>query len=254
MITRILQSTSVTGRHRVHGLVFDAGVLLGNCFLPGTLAGFGEQQVPDRTIGFLLIVAVATQLAGAMLKARPLRARLSQRAAAQGSGCADWLMGILLFPLHFILFSVVAMMALSLLGIFDPDAASSRLLGNGWVPTSLLIAGLTTAMVWRAGKRPDDEETEGQFPIVREYVADVLLWVSVSITTRYFSLYELIGPTSGLGLSLRSAVLLVALSLLFVAFYLPSRTLFLVEDHRHVGTWARMWLAMVPLAWRILVG
>jgi hypothetical protein len=78
----------------------------------------------------------------------------------------------------------------------------------------------------------------------------------VSIVTRFFweTWYLEIEPSRGIGISLRAIVLLVSLSLLFVVFYMPSRYLFLVEDYRYVRTWVRMWIAMLPLAWLVLVG
>jgi hypothetical protein len=164
-------------------------------------------------------------------------------------------MGALLF-LHFILFSVISLMSLSLLGIVDLiDRSSSG--DDIWVGVSLLIAGLLTYTVWRAGKRPDKSPTKViRYPFAQEALADGLLWISVSIITRFFwdSWYLELEPSRGIGISPRGIVLLVSLSLLFVVFYIPGRYLFLVEDYRYWRTWARMWVAMLPLMWFVLVG
>ncbi len=95
-----------------------------------------------------------------------------------------------------------------------------------------------------------------KYPIAQEALADGLLWISVSIITRFFweSWYIEIETSRGIGFSQRGIVLLVSLSLLFVVFYIPSRYLFLVEDYRYGRTWVRMWVAMLPLAWLVLVG
>jgi hypothetical protein len=125
------------------------------------------------------------------------------------------------------------------------------------VAVSLLIGGLLTYFVWRAGKRPDKVPTKViNYPIAQEALADGLLWISVSIITRFFweTWYLEIEPSRGIGISLRAVVLLVSLSLLFIVFYIPSRYLFLVEDYRYGKTWVRMWVAMLPLAWLVLVG
>ncbi len=147
-------------------------------------------------------------------------------------------------------------MTLGLLGVVDLGDRSSS--GDDlWVGVSLLIAGLLTYTVWRAGKRPEKGPTKMiKYPIAQEALADGLLWISVSIVTRFFweTWYLEIEPSKGMGFSLVAVVLIVALSLLFVVFYMPSRYLFLVEDYRYGKTWVWMWVAMLPLVWLILVG
>jgi hypothetical protein len=164
-------------------------------------------------------------------------------------------MDALLF-FHFILFSVICLMSMGLLGIVDMvDRSSSG--DDLWVVVSLIIAALLTYMVRRAGKRPEKAPTKIiKYPFIQEALADGLLLISVSIVTRFFweTWYLELEPSRGIGISSRSIVLLVALSLLFVVFYLPSRYLFLVEDYRYGRTWIRMWVAMLPLAWLVLVG
>ena len=244
----------LTSPDRVRGFIFDAAVLAGNIVFTVSVLDQSE-NIPDRTIGILLGVAVTTQLLGAVLKTGPLHYRLSGTSPRQKADVLDKFMSVLLFW-HFILFTIVSLMSMSLLGIVDfVDRSSSG--DDLWVGVSLLIAGLLTYFVWRAGKPPNKIPTKPiKYPIAREALADGLLWISVSIITRFFweTWYLEIEPSRGIGFSSRGIVLLVSLSLLFIVFYIPSRYLFLVEDYRYARTWVRMWVAMLPLVWLVLVG
>jgi hypothetical protein len=253
-MNRIQQLTFPANPNTIHGFIFDLAVLVGNIVFSVSILDLGE-NLPDRTIGILLGAAVITQLLGAVLKTKPLRYRLSGTPARSSADILDKFMDALLF-FHFILFSVICLMALGLLDIVEmADNSSSG--DDLWVVVSLIIAGLLTFMVRRAGKRPDEAPTKMiKYPFIQEALADGLLLISVSIVTRFFweTWYIELETSRGIGLSSRSIVLLTALSLLFVVFYLPSRYLFLVEDYRYARTWVRMWVAMLPLAWLVLVG
>jgi len=80
--------------------------------------------------------------------------------------------------------------------------------------------------------------------------------VSVSLVTRIFwdGLVWLIEPASGIGMSGRGITLLVAVTFLYMFFYLPGRYLFLVEDYHSVLTWIQVWLAMLPVVWLVIFG
>ena len=244
----------LTSPDRVRGFIFDLAVLAGNIVFTVSILAQSE-NLPDRTIGILLGVAVITQLLGAVLKTNPLKYRLSGTSLRPTADMLDKFMSALLF-LHFILFTIICLMSLALLGVVDLEETASS--GQDiWVAVSLLIGGLLTYFVWRAGKQPDRVPTKMiKYPIAQEALADGLLWISVSIITRFFweTWYLEIEPSRGIGISLRAVVLLVSLSLLFIVFYIPSRYLFLVEDYRYGRTWVRMWVAMLPLAWLVLVG
>jgi hypothetical protein len=248
------QTSIVNSPDRVRGFVFDLAVLAGNIIFTFSILERSD-DFPDRDIGFLLLAAMITQFLGAVLKSRPLQHRLSGRSPRKTDDLLDKFMGVLLF-FHFILFTIICLMTLSLLGVVDLGDRSSS--GDDlWVGVSLLIAGLLTYTVWRAGKRPEKAPTKMiKYPIAQEALADGLLWISVSIVTRFFweTWYLEIEPSRGIGISLRAIVLLVSLSLLFVVFYMPSRYLFLVEDYRYGKTWVWMWVAMLPLVWLILIG
>ena len=253
-MNRLSQSTIINSTHRVRGFVFDLAVLAGNIIFTFSILERSD-DFPDRDIGFLLLAAMITQFLGAVLKSRPLQFRLSGRSPRKTDDLLDKFMGVLLF-FHFILFTIICLMTLGLLGVVDlADRSSSG--DDLWVGVSILIAGLLTYTVWRAGKRPEKAPTKMiKYPIAQEALADGLLWISVSIVTRFFweTWYLEIEPSRGIGISLRAIVLLVSLSLLFVVFYMPSRYLFLVEDYRYGKTWVWMWVAMLPLVWIILVG
>ena len=250
----IPQFSILSSPQKVRGFIFDLAILGGNIVFTVSILD-RSQDLPDRTIGILLGVAVITQLLGAVLKTNPLKYRLSGSPPRATADIFDKFMDVLLF-FHFILFTIISLMTLGLLEIADlVDRSSSG--DDIWVIVSILIAGILTYFVWRAGKRPEEVPTKNiKYPFVQESLADGLLWISVSIITRFFweTWYLEIEPTRGIGISLRAIVLLVALSLLFVVFYMPSRYLFLVEDYRYIRTWLRMWVAMLPLAWLVLVG
>ena len=163
----------LTSPDRVRGFIFDLAVLAGNIAFTVSILDQSE-NLPDRTIGILLGVAVTTQLLGAVLKTGPLHDRLSGTSPRQNADVLDKFISALLF-LHFLLFTIISLMSLGLLGIVDlVDRSSSG--DDIWVGVSLLIGGLLTYFVWRAGKRPDKVPTKMiSFPIAQEALADGLL-------------------------------------------------------------------------------
>ena len=199
----IHQLSILTSPDRVRGFIFDLAVFAGNIVFTVSILDRSE-NLSDRNIGILLNVAVITQLLGAVLKTNPLKYRLSGTSPRHAADMLDKFMGALLF-FHFILFSVICLMSLGLLGIVDlVDRSSSG--EDIWVGVSLLIAGLLTYTVGRAGKRPRREPTKMiTHPIAQEALADGLLWISVSIITRFFweTWYLEIEPSRGIGFSSR---------------------------------------------------
>lgn len=239
---------------KIHGLIFDGAMFLGNIALIGYLPRLGD-DVADTTAGALMLLAVLTQTTGAWWKKGYLGLRLANRRSPLPQGFAKGFMNILLF-LHFLLFSVITLLALALLGIYEIESSESIFRGDIWVPIALIIGGITTAVVRRAGI-PDGSGT--RMRIRRswlEYGADGLLWVSVTIVTRTFwdSLVLMIEPSRGIGFSVLGIVLIVAVFLLFVFLYLPSRYLFLVEDYDSLLTWVQVFVAMLPVIWLVIVG
>jgi hypothetical protein len=128
--------------------------------------------------------------------------------------------------------------------------------GESWVVISLMVGALTTFLVISAEQYKVDDQHVVTSPRWLEFGADGLLWVSVGIVTRTFwdSLITLIEPSSGTGISGKAIVLLVAMSILYMFFYLPSRYLFLVEDYQQVLTWLQIRAAMLPVVWLVIIG
>jgi hypothetical protein len=233
---------------RIHGLIFDGAFFLGNVVWLGSY-GNNVDNLPDKTIGLILGIAIITQFLGAWLKQGSLGQRLQQ--TPKGQGVLDGWMNLLIF-LHFILFTVIALMCFMLLRQEDNSTQEDY-----WVLVAALIAGITSYMVWRAGKGNDTKGHKERGLGLTEYVADGLLWVSISIITRFFwdTWYVELTPSRGIGLSGNGIILILGLSILFVVFFLPGRYLYLIEDYRFPGTWLRMWLVgMAPLIWFIIVG
>ena len=239
-----------------HGLVFDTAVLLTN-LLFFNLIPTNPDEWSECVLVWLLTLAVLAQLIGAMLKRPYLQQRLIEKGQVEKEGCAtSFMYGLLLF--HFILFAVSIIMALALSGIYDlrPEANNSDV----WIVVALVMAGVTTGVVYGAGKRPLPPKTSTKIPEVPngygEYLADAALWLSVTILTQAFwqTLLAEIEPATGSGLTLMSLVLFIAMSLLFIFFYLPARYLYFVEDYHSPLTWVQAWLAMLPVAWRIFIG
>lgn len=248
-------SSGVLQPHRLHGLVFDGLAIAGSVLLVAAFPESGE-TLPERSTGFLLMAAVLAQNLGALAKTGPLQQRLGRRTPAESPGCSDRFMQLLLFW-HFILFTIAVAMAFGLLGIVDLNSTGTETGLEVWPAIAMLIAGITTFTVWRAGKKSIRDEQDGSTRPGFEYGADVLLSLSVSIITFFFWDVVVVGSVDsaiGIGFGTRGLVLVLSLSFLFTVFYLPSRYLFLIEDARYAGTWARVWLVMLALAWRVLLG
>lgn len=245
---RVNQLTHAIAAEKRRGLLFDGAVFLSVGLGAGLIAG-DAGALTDTFVGFLLLFALLTQIVGALLKKGPLGRRLAVRERRAQADLLDRFMDGLLV-LHFILFTVITLMALALLGVAPGE------LSDGWVALGLSCGALATFAVWRAAKVGEGSAGATHFSAGTEYLADGLLWISVSIVTHTFwvMLAGDVGVAAGIGLNGRALVLLIALSFLFVAFYLPARYLFLVEDYRSPLTWLQMWLVMLPVARLVLSG
>lgn len=238
---------------KIHGLLFDGAVFAGSIVLASRLPRLGD-EVADSAAGILLLAAVLAQAAGAYGKRPYLRWRLSGRKRSSSGGLAWGFMQALLF-IHFLLFTVMTLFGLSLLGIARLDDAPGFFQGDLWVLASLLAGAAVTLMV-RSASQPGVRDAPPPGPGWLEYAADGLLWLSVILVTRFFwdGLLLMAEPAAGSGFSGSGLLLLAALSLLFVFFYLPCRYLFLVEDYRSPLTWLQLWTAMLPAAWLVFAG
>lgn len=240
--------------YRIHGIIFDLGFLFGNFVIIGPLLDRND-PISDQTLGYLLLAAVAAQFIGALIKKRPLGARLTDASEGDEDDVPRKFMNALLF-FHFIIFTVFTLMGLSLIGAIDPSQEGTFWGDDIWIILSLLVGVSTTFVVLRAGQPAEKIEGGNPFSWLVEYGADLLLSISVIIITRFMweELFTDLTNVTGIGLNGRSVVFLGALSILFVVFYLPGRYLFFIEDYRHPGTWLRLWLPMLPIAWTVLIG
>ena len=179
-----LLSSGLLRPQRFHGLLFDGLVFTGNILL-ATLLPRTSEELSERTTGLLLLVAVVAQFLGALAKTGPLRQRLIPGTRSDDMGCRGYFMGLLIF-LHFILFAVTATLAFGLLDIGDLNSTGGATGLELWPAFTMLIAGITTYAVWRAGKG-STRDVQGRvlLPGV-EYGADVMLSLSVSIITGFF--------------------------------------------------------------------
>ena len=160
---------------------------------------------------------------------------------------------MLLF-LHFLLFTLITLFSFTLFGFTQLE--NSETLFLVWMLAGFLIGGLTTYLV-RTAAGPANPAVVSIGPPWLEPAGDVLLWISAMIITRVFwgGLLDLLrsgpglpGPTSG-----QALLLLGAIGVLFLFFYLPVRYLFLVEDYRSGWTWIQMLAAWLPALGLVLV-
>ena len=239
---------------RAQGLLFDGGMVLANFIILTSLNQVPVTNFTDVRTGFLLGLGILTQFVGAYLKKGPLRQRI-EAAADQQASYRENVLGCHSF-IHFIFFLLAAAMALALVGFVNLDEANSWR-EFIWLLISFVAATLTSGMVWLAIRNPNNEHSPDIRWRYQELAANVLLWLSASILTRFFSTALLFEsePLTYLGFSLRAFVLIAATSALFMVFYVPSRLLFLAEDYKYPATWLRLWLvAMLPLLSVVLLG
>lgn len=239
---------------KVHGLVFDGANFFGSIINLSFVPTLGDEVV-STTGGALLLLAVASQMAGALLKRAYLPARLANRRESSKDRLKNGFLSLLLFN-HFLLFSVISLFGFSLLGIYDIQGSGGFYQGDVWVFISLVVGGLCTYFVFLAERGGPTAARRREWAGWLEFGADGLLWISVSLVTRIFwdGLVEIIEPSRGIGLNSTGLVLMVAMSILYLFFYLPSRYLFLVEDYRSGWTWIQISVAMLPVIWLVVVG
>lgn len=232
---------------KIQGLIFDGATFLTNFVLLSFIGSTSLETMDDAKIGLFLGIGVLAQLAGALLKRVPLQNRLFYKESKFSEQRNNFL-GCLTF-IHFIFFLIVVAMTLTLVGFVSLDE-SEGWREFFWFTASFAIAATISGIVWVSIHNPGKKtppEVKWRF---QEIGANILLWISTSILTRYFwttLLFESEPPTY-MGFSMRAFVLIAAVSALFMVFYVPSRLLFLAEDYKYPVTWLRLWLvAMLPL-------
>jgi hypothetical protein len=235
------------------GLIFDLAVFVFNVFLIRLLTrrvgGLMEQtyladdEQAGHTFFIIITAAFAAQIVGAILKRRPLQARMAARGekASDGFGC--------LLILHFSLMLVTgaAILALSPLG-------SS---GGGWIVLLFFVCIVPTALVWRAmtpyGKPPAPDWRSSR---AAELAADLCLFAYMLVNLAVWNTVTSGSATrvTGVGDLFSRALGFVILSPVILLFYIPPRLLFLVEDWKYPATWISMTVAVAPVAYRFIIG
>jgi hypothetical protein len=248
-----LQSVGWFFSFNPRALIFDVAVLGGNLFLLDRLAQIGEDGT-DRQVGVLLAAALISQLLGALIKVRPLRARLYEEKIPATENRTN-VIGCLAFT-GFILYIVIAAMALALLGVLSPVEAGGDTPDFIWIGASAVIGFLIASVVWYAASPPKHPLASRPWHPVVELAADILLYCSALIITALFwsSWQQLVAPGFGAGISIRALILVLGSSVIFFVFYIPPRLLYMVEDYDNPLAWLRMWLVMLPLAWQVVGG
>ena len=234
------------------GLVFDLAVFVFNVFLIRLLTRrvgglmkqtyLADDEQAAHTFFIIITAAFAAQIVGAILKRRPLQARLAARGekASDNFGC--------LLILHFALMLVTgaAILALSPLG---PS--------GGWIVLLFFVCIVPTALVWRAmtpySKPPAPDWRSSR---AAEMVADLCLFAYMLVNLAVWNTVTAGSAprVTGVGDLFSRALGFVILSPVILLFYLPPRLLFLVEDWKYRATWISMTLAVAPVAYRFIIG
>lgn len=234
------------------GLLFDLGVFVLNVFLVRLLTRhvgrllsqtfLADDPQAARTFLIIISAASAAQIAGAVLKRRPLQARL----LARGEG-VNTLLGCFLI-LHFALTLVTAACIMALL--------SSKSSG-GLTVLVMLFSVIPTVLVWRAltpYKKPPPTDWRNSHAV--ETVADLCLFAYMVVNLAVWNTVTAgsNARASGVGDLLSRALGFVLMSPVILLFYIPPRLLFLVEDYKYPATWISMTLAVAPVAYRLIIG
>jgi hypothetical protein len=234
------------------GLLFDLAVFVCNVFLVRVLTRhvgrllsqtfLADDPQASRTLLYVVSAAMCAQIVGAWLKRRPLQARMRARGQEVGGAFT------LLLILHFALTLVTAAGILALLPSEVP---------GGYTVLVILFSMIPTALVWRAltpyrnPPEPDWRnsravETFADFCLFAYMLVNLAIWNTVTSGSNM--------RASGIGDVLSRALGFILVSPVILLFYLPPRILFLAEDYRFPATWISMTLAVMPVAYRLIIG
>jgi NADH:ubiquinone oxidoreductase subunit 6 (subunit J) len=234
------------------GLLFDLAVFVVNVFLVRLLTHYvgrllsltflsDDKQAAHRLL-IIVLAASAAQLVGAVLKRRPLQARLLAQHDGGGEAFGCFMI------LHFALTLITSAGIVALLSS-EASGATTVLV--------FFLSMIPTALVWRAitpYKKPPQPDWRNSRAV--EIVADLCLFaymlVNLAIWNTVTSGSNI--RAAGVGDLLSRALGFVLLSPVILLFYLPPRLLFLVEDYKYKATWVSMTLAVAPVAYRVIVG
>jgi hypothetical protein len=252
---------------RIRGLYFDLAVFLGNVFLlPTMLRLIQTKQAEGATNvrgGVLFLAAIAAQATGGYLKRPALQDRLSKRADFRGKPWTQFFGGAapVFLILHYLVFCSALAFGISCFLPYGVDVSKYETHPAFIVAivVFLAVSAVPTLFVARAMiPYPPAEKTSRGTDGLSEHLADALLYFSVEVMVSFWT-----------GLFLESVynahqeggfhpVFAIAMTLLlalpFFMFYVIPRLLFLVEDAKYVGTWVRMFFAMLPVSYHLLKG
>jgi hypothetical protein len=199
--------------------------------------------------GGTLFAAIAFYTVGAVLKRRPLQARLRE----EGRPPLPTGIGILLFILavmHCGLFLICSSFALEALMGGEKTAAP----GGIAMAATLLVGFIPTIMLVRALLPPRRGEENARRLAARELAADLFLYLAIIVIMVWWDGFWAVDLAGGKQASLAMNIVLVLLTTVpFSIFYLAPRFLFLLEDWQYPATWVRAFLVMLPLARHILL-
>jgi hypothetical protein len=234
------------------GLLFDLAVFAVNVFLVRLLTRhigrllsrtfLADDPQSGRALLVVISTALAAQMLGALLKRRPLQARLLARHDGDKGpfGC--------LIILHFALTLVTSAAIVALLPSEAPGLFTVLIFFLSMIPT---------ALVWRAitpYKKPPEPDWRDSRAV--ETLADLCLFAYMLVNLAVWNTVTSGSNVraAGVGDALSRALGFVLLSPVILLFYLPPRLLFLVEDYRYPATWVSMALAVAPVAYRLIIG
>ncbi|MCA1816637.1 MAG: hypothetical protein LC746_09575 [Acidobacteria bacterium] len=235
------------------GLLFDLGVFVCNVFLVRLTTRYvgrllsqtylADDPAAARRLLYIVSAACAAQIVGALLKRRPLQARL----LAQRGGEIGGAFGCLLV-LHFALTLITAAAIMSLL----PTEPS-----GGAVVLVFFLSLIPTALVWRAmtpyKKPPAPDWRDSR---AAELVADLCLFAYMLVNLAVWNTVTAGSNVraAGVGDALSRALGFLLVSPVILLFYIPPRLLFLVEDYKYPAAWISMTVAVAPVAYRLIIG
>lgn len=248
--------------HQYAGIIFDWSVFAFSILL-GILFSFFTSGIASSTISWIVLAMVPCYTAAVVLKQAPLSLRISKINGTDDFKRIKSDMFTFQFLLHCIVFWVIVFAALSQIVI---SGVVSWWDADDQFPPFLigLVVGITlTLMVYRlrsqlyhksgqwvsTSKNPSvvEKKIENKKKLLRqEFIADLLLVISVSFFTTY-----LWGPVvryciSSSNLTTNNGVVefVFLVSLLYICIYLPFRLVYLVEEG---GYSKRQWLSFLFL-------
>lgn len=270
MQKKIAQLTNGFSPEKRQGAYFDGAVFLGNLLFVPLLMRFMQEQAAGASGetsnprgGMLFLAAFVAQALGASLKRPGLQARIAQRDYFKGKNWTQFFGGstVVLLILHYIVFCCAFTFGIA--NLLPPDFHVEAYENNpAYVPiliALMVVASVPTLLVMRALKPyPREEKGAPESGGDSEFIANILLYFSVEAMVSFWSgvllksVYE--GPQQGGFHPVFSVLMTLLLALPFFMFYVIPRLLFLVEDSMYVGTWVRMFIAMLPVSFHLLKG